>query len=61
MDRGRCPPQNVASAAPLGGGNPRFPMETGPVANPLPLNPCLRSPDSSLCPGEVPEGPQRGA
>ena len=46
MDRGRCPPQNAASAASFGGGNPRFPMETGPVANPRPLDPCLRSPDS---------------
>eukprot|EP00959_Pyramimonas_sp_CCMP1952_P389074 8152139-Pyramimonas_sp.AAC.1 len=44
MDLGRCPPQNAAGAASFDGRNPRFPMETGPVANPRPLDPCL-SPD----------------
>eukprot|EP00959_Pyramimonas_sp_CCMP1952_P013321 280978-Pyramimonas_sp.AAC.1 len=39
------PPRSAAS---LGGGNPRFPMETGPVANPRPLDPCLRSPEWRL-------------
>ncbi|CAK0841151.1 unnamed protein product, partial [Prorocentrum cordatum] len=43
MDDGRCPPQNAAGAASLGGGNLRFPIETGPVANPRPLDPCSRS------------------
>eukprot|EP00959_Pyramimonas_sp_CCMP1952_P188646 3945126-Pyramimonas_sp.AAC.1 len=36
MSRGKCPPQNAAGAASLGGGSPRFPREAGPVANPGP-------------------------
>eukprot|EP00959_Pyramimonas_sp_CCMP1952_P391596 8206274-Pyramimonas_sp.AAC.1 len=44
MDRGKRPPQNAARAASLGGGNPRPPTETGPVANPRPLDPCCDRP-----------------